>query len=449
MQNPLVDRTIELFLKARKDPVLFAQWFLNFPPFGYQKPYLRDQSPQIVACCGRQTGKTTLTAIKALHFALYNNSTHTLITSSCLRQAMILFNKIVDFVEICVPAQELLTHHSQTKIIFTNGSDITALPCGVDGSKIRGYTSDLVVVDEANYVRANIINSVIRPTMSTRPNAKIIMISTPYTKDHPFYEAFNNRKLGFSRYYFPTSINPLVTPKFLKQERRLIGEHDYNREYKAKFIDNQFAYFPSNIVLDCTADYELNNDPTPAQKYAGEFFVGIDFGKHQDHSAIAILQKISTTNTQLVYLNELPLGTEYVEVVALVRRLNDAYHFRGGNLDQTGPGESISELIEQFTPRIKGLTLTSQSKEKCLGDLLLAMEQHLVQLPCSNKTLLNQIISQQCKPSKSGKLIFSHPSGAHDDQLWALALALQSAQQADLQKPIFLTGRDFRLDPNS
>jgi hypothetical protein len=285
--------------------------------------------------------------------------------------------------------------------------------------------------------------------MSTRPNAKIIMTSTPYTKAHPFYEAFNNRKLGFSRYYFPTSKNPLVTREYLKRERRILGECDFNREYMGKFLDNQFAYFPSNIVLDCTADYELNDDPTPAQKYTGIFFVGVDFGKHQDFSVIAIIQKISTTNTQLVYLHQLPLGTEYMEVVALVRRLNDAYHFRGGNLDQTGPGESISELIKQFTPRIEGITLTSQTKEKCLGDLRLAMEQQLIQLPSSNKTLLNQITSQQCKPSESGKLIFSHPSGAHDDQLWGLALALQSALHADLQKPIFRSGRSVRLDPNS
>src|SRR5208337_2229348 len=138
MQNPLVDRTIELFLKARDDPVLFAEWFLNFRAFDYQKPFLRDQSSQIVANAGRQTGKTVLTAIKLLHFALYNKSVHILITISCLRQAMILFNKILDFVEICLPAQALLPHRSQTKIIFANGSDIIALPCGVDGSKIRG-----------------------------------------------------------------------------------------------------------------------------------------------------------------------------------------------------------------------------------------------------------------------------------------------------------------------
>jgi hypothetical protein len=47
--------------------------------------------------------------------------------------------------------------------------------------------------------------------------------------------------------------------------------------------------------------------------------------------------------------------------------------------------------------------------------------------------------AQQCEPTKSGNLKFSHPTGTHDDQLWSLALATYASQQRQTQpnfKPI-------------
>jgi hypothetical protein len=49
--------TLEL-LKA--NPALFAQGILNFKPFSYQEKLLNDPSERIVACMGRQTGKTPM-----------------------------------------------------------------------------------------------------------------------------------------------------------------------------------------------------------------------------------------------------------------------------------------------------------------------------------------------------------------------------------------------------
>lgn len=435
-----IEQFAELLRKSRVDPVFFAKIFLNFQPFSYQEDFLRDQSNLIAACCGRQTGKSTLAAINALYFALQNNNARVLIVSAGLRQSMLLFDKILSFIQNCLPARLLCTYATRTKVCFENGSEIVALPCGREGSTLRGFTADLLIIDEANFIPRVVIDSVLRPTTITRPNAKLIMMSTPWGTNHPFHEAFTQPEQGFSTYTWPTSMNPHVSAERLELEKKTIGEYDFDREYNANCVDDQFAYFPSNLVLDCTEEYELNSDPAPSQKYAGAYYVGIDLGKHHDHTAVGILQKISNANIQLVYMTELPLNTEYTQVIARVRKLNEAYHFCGGNIDQSGVGEGIYDHIKPFTSRIQGLTLTAQTKERCMGDLRLAMEQHLIRLPRSNKALLNQITSQQCKPLPSGNLQFTHPSGAHDDQLWALALALQAALKGDMQKPIFRSG---------
>ncbi|MGO9645042.1 MAG: terminase large subunit domain-containing protein [Candidatus Bathyarchaeia archaeon] len=433
----------KLLRKSRDDPVLFARTFLNFEPYPFQKDFLRNNSRRIVACCGRQVGKTTLGAIKAIHFALTHNSVLVLVISAGLRQSIYLFDKILELIDGCVPAKIMKTYASRTKVRFANGSEIIALPCGRQGFTIRGLSVDLAIVDEAAYVPRVVIESVISPMLITRPNAKKIYLSTPWMKDHPFYEASARPELGFIKYTWPTSMNPKVTKEDLEREKLAIGEYNFDREFNGVFQDDQFAFFPSDLVLDCAANYDLNPEPSPEQKYQGAFYIGIDFGIVEDHAAVAILQKIATNEIRLVYLKEFPLKTLYKVVIDSVQKLNNAYHFRGGGLDKTSVGVGLHEDISSFM-HIEGVPLTAPKKEELMGKLKLAMENHQITIP-RDKSLLAQITSQQCKRSESGGLHFDHPYGTHDDQLHALVLALPPALQGDLQKAIFRTAGAPRL----
>lgn len=365
-----------------------------------------------------------------------------MIVSAGLRQSMILFDKIVYFADNSIAAKALMNYRTRTKVKFATGSEIVALPCGRDGSTLRGYTADMAILDEANFIPRTVIDSVIRPTTITRPDARLIMISTPWMKDHPFYEALSKPELGFKTYTWPTSKNPSVSAKRLEAERQTIGEYDFNREYNAAFMDDQFSYLPSALVLGCTDDYGLNEDPRQGQKYRGEFLIGIDFGKHADHSAIAVLEK-SEDELCLVYLNEFPLETPYTTVIGTVKRLNETYQFLAGCLDKTGVGEGPYEEIRQFMRGIEGVTLTAPVKEDILGRLKLAMEHDKLTLPRDSSRLLIQITSQQCEPTISGTLRFSHPAGAHDDCLWALALAVYADQETPLSRRILPYSRTF------
>ena len=430
--DKLREEYADRFKASLKDPVEFARLFLDFQPYPYQTKFLRDQSPKIVACCGRQVGKTTLAAVKALHFALSEKLVLVLIVSPGLRQSTLLFDKILGLIEVCIPAKLLLRYNSRTKVSFANRSEIIALPCGELGKKIRGFTADMTILDEANFMPKGVINSVIRPTMITKPKAKLIMMSTPWTKNHPFYEALTKPSLRFERYTWPTSMNPQVTAAQLELERKTIGELEYNREYNAQFLDEEFAYFPSNLVLSCTDDYELNPDLEKPKSVTGQFYIGIDFGKHTDHSTIIILNKTwNDPQTRLVYMKEFQLETQYNEIIGCVKLLRTIYHFTAGCSDQTGVGEAPVEAIQQFMPNIKGLTLTAKTKIDLMGKLKLAMENHQITFP-RDPRLLAQINSQQCKPSESGKLLFTHPSKSHDDLLWALALAYNSTLEKNI-----------------
>lgn len=65
---------------------------------------------------------------------------------------MILFDRILDFTQTAIPARALMVYRTRTKIRFANGSEIVALPCGRDGSTLRGFTADMVILDECNFI---------------------------------------------------------------------------------------------------------------------------------------------------------------------------------------------------------------------------------------------------------------------------------------------------------
>ena len=414
----------KLYNEALKDEVRFAKKILSFQPYTYQEEFLRDRHKLIAACCGRQVGKTTLAAVKAIHFALAEPKRKVLIVSAGLRQSMILFDRILSFIDQSFPLTILLTERTRTRVKFANGSEIVALPCGRSGATLRGFTSDLAILDEANFIPQIVIDSVIRPTTITKPNARIIMLSTPWAQDHPFYNAITKPELGFKPYRWPTSINPQVTAEKLELERNTIGEYDFNREYNAQFIDDQFSYFPSKLLLDCTDSYALDPEPKPGETRRGTYYTGIDFGKHADHSAIAIIQEEKDHNLRLVYLKEFPLETHYTTVIEAIKTLDKTYDFRGGRLDQTGVGEPLYEQVREFAPNIKGITLTARTKQDILANLLLTIERNAITIPQEPQNLLTQLTQQRCEPTQQGTLHFSHPSGTHDDLAWAFALSV-------------------------
>jgi hypothetical protein len=62
------------------------------------------------------------------------------------------------------------------------------------------------------------------------------------------------------------------------------------------------------------AKHEVKGELGPGERYRGEYLIGIDFSKHADHSAIAVLEKIDDS-LRLVHLKELPLETSYTAII--------------------------------------------------------------------------------------------------------------------------------------
>ena len=205
----------------------------------------------------------------------------------------------------------------------------------------------------------------------------------------------------------------------------------YKREYLAEFTEAATSYFPQELIRKCIENAQrIALEPFVSleqQIPKAEYFAGLDLGKLQDHSAIAIVQKDADT-LKLVYKHEFPLQTSYTEVIATTARANQQFHLQKLLIDQSGIGEPILEALrEQGIQNAEGATLTQDTKIEILTNLKLTMEQNRLVLPY-DKRLCEQINDQQYAYTQNGKLTFQHPPNTHDDQLWALALAAQAAR---------------------
>jgi phage FluMu gp28-like protein len=291
---------------------------------------------------------------------------------------------------------------------------------------------------------------VVFPMLATT-NGTAIMLSTPWGRDHVYYRSFKNP--CYWSQHVKAEQCPRISKEFLAEQRRDIGKLRYKMEYEAEFVEDESSFFKQDLIRECAEDYDLIDESVLAsdERVAGRYFLGVDFGKRVDYSVVALLREEGDDLFRLVFLKQFPLGTPYTDIVAYIHNLNQKFDIIRGYCDQSAIGESLIEEIQQFAPQVNGVTFTAKTKQDLLTLLQTRMEQKRLTLPL-DRALLSQINEQQYrfsrspvkpteKPSETGSIIFYHPKGSHDDQLWALALAAYATKQREDESRLFVTRR--------
>jgi phage FluMu gp28-like protein len=166
----------------------------------------------------------------------------------------------------------------------------------------------------------------------------------------------------------------------------------------------------------------------------GRYFLGVDLGKKVDCSVIAIVRwDTKEQHAELVGLIRFPLETPYAFIIGMIKVICDKLErVEKVLVDQTGVGEYIVEEMKNAHIRssIEGVTLTVPSKQEILGYMKHLMQTDAVSL-FMDEELLGQINVERYELTKTGQIQFSHPDGTHDDELWALALAVNATRTPD------------------
>jgi hypothetical protein len=435
----------EVAAKVIEDPVFFAilmcgdKWLAQAPE--HQK-LLRDISPKQVAVCGRGWGKSLVFSRKNLWLLYTKPKIESLIISSTQRQSMIMF----DYCYSTIMANPLLkqkvqrpgTTNTIIKLKPPLGGRLIALPCSKD--KLRGYHPNYIFIDEASIVPSEIM------MMLTKPNASLIMSGTPMGSDHVFRKAFLDTK-RYSVHHYASYQSPLVSQTQLDEWKEVMTQEEWQREVEGLWIESTHTFFPMNLIATCV-DTELGNPDSPntyiediekakPEQLTGPYYAGLDLGKQIDYSVLVIVQRLETGEIRLVHKRQLPLGTNYPEVIGYVARAHQVFKFERLHVDKGGIGDAVvDELNRTNIYGVEGVFFTEIEKENMLNNLKLLMEKKLLKIIGDDKALIAQMNEQQyeyLQPKTAQERIhlkFWHPQGRHDDQLMALALACRAASHA-------------------
>jgi len=245
---PTLSRTGEVSLPAASE---WAQHTLGFQPDTLQAAILDDPSDRILLLCTRQWGKSTVAAIKALHFALTHPHAAILIASASLRQSGALLAKIRRFAPDFSTVSE--------GIQLPNGSRILALPQSPE--RIRCFTADLVVVDEAAFVSDEFFDAITPALAAT--NGAIWLLSSANARDGFFYHTAVNALSGWSVYTATAEMCPRISSQFLERERRTKDTSTFNREYMCQFSQADDQYYDDELIASAfTEDFAtLRSEP--------------------------------------------------------------------------------------------------------------------------------------------------------------------------------------------
>ena len=232
---------------------------------------LLEYDGNIVAACGRQVGKSTVVARKAAEYALANPYKLIMVISAVERQAELLFQKILSYLIDEHKGQIKMGKDRPTKhkLTLKNGAEVYCLPCGIAGIGIRGYTIDLLIVDEAAYVPDEVFIAITPSLVTTK--AKIILLSTPAGKQGYFWESYEDP--NFKAFHVSSLDCPRANKDYLEKERKRMTRLQFAQEYEGRFIDELRQFFSNELIEKCMTIEEKSALPI------GDRFMGVDVAR--------------------------------------------------------------------------------------------------------------------------------------------------------------------------
>jgi hypothetical protein len=237
-------------LKLALDRASFAR-VLGLEPDPWQERLLRSASDRVLLNCCRQSGKSTMAALIALHRAIYHPESLILILAPAKRQAKEMFGKVAQMYTH-LPGDQAVAPESYRKLgmEFKNRSRIEALP-GTEKT-IRGFSgAALLILDEAARV-ADELYFAVRPMLAISGGA-LMMLTTPYGKRGVFFEEWTGGR-GWERYEVTASECPRISEAFLEEERKSLPARIYRQEYECSFEDVDDQVFGYEEVAGAITD---------------------------------------------------------------------------------------------------------------------------------------------------------------------------------------------------
>lgn len=302
-------------------------WKLHKAQKSIEATFNSSKNQLFVGNCSRQLGKSFWAVTKAVSTAIKTPNAQ-------IRYGAAFQTDLVDFI---IPAFDKVMEDCPSIIkgkykskgscyVFPNGSKIKLVGLDKNPNGLRGNTLDLIILDECGFVSnlEYIYKSILIPATTHRPNAKIVLISTPpSTPAHAFMDYVQKAELEGGYAMFTVYDNPLIDETTIQRLMKESGGEvstTWRREYLCEFVtDTDSAIIPEWV------DTYVQDIPKDEFYPYYHKYVGMDLGVKDFTAAIFgyyDFKKAALVIEDELVLNGPTLNTEILKTAILNKENN-------------------------------------------------------------------------------------------------------------------------------
>jgi hypothetical protein len=202
----------------------------------WQANALRLEARTSVVIGPRQSGKSRALATLALWWAYRRRDQHVLIVSAGEDASRRLLAQAATIASGSPLLAGSVVDENSGLLVLTNGSRIRSVPASE--RQIRGWTVDLLLVDEAAQVDDDLLLGAAVPTTAARPLARIVLAGSPAAQEGAFYE---HARLGWegsehcSTFTWRLDRCEWIDAAVIEGARQSLPEALFRREYLGEF----------------------------------------------------------------------------------------------------------------------------------------------------------------------------------------------------------------------
>ena len=311
------------------------------------------------------------------------------------------------------------------QIDLPNGGSI-AVRSADNPQRLRGEGLDFLVMDEAAFVKPEVWQEVLRPTLTERKGSALF-ISTPIGRNNWFYDLWEVAEdaENWERFRFSTTDNPMIDPEEVEAARKEVGSIVFAQEYLAEFVDagqgmlrpewlNYFVMVPDEAGnIKCVvegSEYYLK-----ALKKFGVVDLATTTNKDSDYTVITSFAV--TPDNRLLVIDMQRQKLEGPDIIPAIKRAIDKNKLEYVGIERQGFQTTIIQMAQRSGIRVKDLKSDKDKVTRALplsarmesGDVFLLRDTHW--LP------------------EMEREIMTFPAGAHDDIIDTLSYGVQMLQE--------------------
>lgn len=448
--------------RCREDPVYFIRKYcriqhpvrgaINFELYDYQVEMIENfhSKTNNIVLSARQTGKSTVSSMYLLWFAMFQNDKTVLIASNKNKGA-------IEMIERIQYAYKNLPHWlkpgvtddgwNKHSIKFDNESTIESEATSENSG--RGQSISLLYLDEFAFVPPAIAEEFwasIAPTLST--GGDCIISSTPNGDTNTFAQLWRGALVeanDFSPSFVRWDQPPGRDEKFKENMIAKIGERKWLQEYECEFLSSDALLIDSLVLANLTPqimklkpEFEINDVKFWKRPQGGvSYLVGVDpaTGSGEDFTVINVFEFPSMEQVAMFRSNTMSSATVYPilkNLLKFLERTGSTVYF---SIENNGVGEGLialyeadenppmaSEMVSETGAKRVGMTTTGKSKMRACLNLKELMEKGTIHIR-------SNILLQEMKEFTRRAGSYSARRGSTDDCVSATLITLRILEE--------------------